>query len=130
MLYNRAWFDHDHVAVTLGGGAMSNPGRYLVLVPPINGATALSGTPYFTENPGDPFKAWDASATLDLMPDDFTTLRLELNHRAANVPYFAGAGGVTPDGGNAGLPGSRVDGFTPDLRKSETRLNVALLVRF
>ena len=129
MLYNRAWFNQDHVAVTIGGGAMNNPGRYLVLVPPINGATAFSGTPYFTANPGDQFKAWDTSATLDLMPDQFTTFRLELNHRSANVPYFAGPGGVTPSGGNAGAPGSVVEGFTPDLRTSETRLTLALLVK-
>ncbi|HKD15430.1 MAG TPA: outer membrane beta-barrel protein, partial [Candidatus Angelobacter sp.] len=34
MLYNRFWFDKDKYAVTLGGGAMSNPGRYLTLLPP------------------------------------------------------------------------------------------------
>jgi len=130
MLYNRIWLAHEHVGVTLGGGAMTNPGRYLVLVPPINGATAVSGTPYFTANPGDPFKAWDASATLDLMPDDLVTFRLEANHRAANVPYFAGSGGVTPEGGNTGSPGSTVPGFTPDLRKSENRVTLALLVKF
>ena len=130
MAYNRLWFAHDKIGLTLGGGFMSNPGRYLVLVPPINGATATSGTPYFTENPGDQFKAWDVSATLDVMPDEFTTWRIELNHRAANVPYFAGAGGITPIGGNSGAPGSVVAGFTPDLRKSETRLNFALLVKF
>ena len=56
MLYDRSWFADDKIGVTLGGGAMKNPGRYLVLVPPINGATALSGTPYFTANPGDPFR--------------------------------------------------------------------------
>ena len=129
MLYNRSWFNDDMVGLTLGGGAMNNPGRYLVLVPPINGATAFSGTPYFTANPGDPYKAWDATATLDLMPDQFTTFRFELNHREANVPYFAGPGGVTPTGGNTGLPGSLIDGFSPDLRKAETRLNVALLIK-
>ena len=129
MLYHRAWLNGDHAAVTLGGGAMNNPGRYLVLVPPVNGATAFSGTPYFTANPGDPFKAWDLSATLDLMPDEFTTFRLELNHRAASVNYFAGAGGVTPGGGNAGAPGSVVPGFVPDLRSRETRMTVALLVK-
>ena len=37
---------------TVGGGFMINPGRYLVLPPPINGATATSGTPYFLESPG------------------------------------------------------------------------------
>jgi hypothetical protein len=129
MLYNRSWFNDDKVAVTLGGGAMNNPGRYLVLVPPINGATAFTGTPYFTANPGDPFKAWDATATLDLMPDQFTTFRVELNHRESNVPYFAGPGGVTPLGGNNGAPGTLIPGFNPDLRKGETRINVALLVK-
>ena len=130
MLYNRVWLAHEHVGVTLGGGAMTNPGRYLVLVPPINGATATSGTPYFTANPGDPFKAWDASATLDFMPDDLVTFRIEANHRAANVAYFAGSGGVTPDGGNTGAAGSTVPGFTPDLRKRENRMTLALLVKF
>src|SRR5262249_1180422 len=35
MLYNRNWFAHETLGLTLGGGAMNNPGRYLVLVPPI-----------------------------------------------------------------------------------------------
>ncbi len=67
MAYNRLWFSRDLFAFTFGGGAINNPGRYLVLLPPINGATAFSGTPYFTENPGDQFKAWDMQATFDLM---------------------------------------------------------------
>ena len=129
MAYNRSWFANDKLGLTLGGGAMNNPGRYLVLVPPINGATAFTGTPYFTANPGDPFKAWDASITFDYMPDQYTTFRIEANHREANVPYFSGAGGVTPVGGNNGLPTVKIDGFTPDLRKTETRLNIALLVK-
>lgn len=130
MLYNRFWFAKDRLGVTLGAGGMTNPGRYLVLLPPINGATAISGTPYFSINPGDPFKAWDASLTLDYMPDEFVTFRAEANHRWASVPYFAGPGGVTPQGGNAGPPGSVVEGFLPDLRKSENRINLALLVKF
>jgi hypothetical protein len=130
MIYNRLWFHKDLYAVTLGGGAINNPGRYLVLLPPINGATAASGTPYFTENPGDPFKALDASATADYMPSQYITFRWEYNYRAANVPYFSGGGGVTPPGGNQGPPGSVVPGFTPDLRKRENRLNLALLVKF
>jgi hypothetical protein len=129
MLYNRVWFAHDKLAVTIGGGGMNNPGRYLVLLPPINGATAFTGTPYFTENPGSTFKAWDGSATLDYMPDQFVTFRAELDHRAANVPYFAGPDGVTPPNGNVGAPGSTVPGWTPDLVKQETRLNFALLVK-
>ncbi|MGC2695526.1 MAG: outer membrane beta-barrel protein [Candidatus Angelobacter sp.] len=130
MIYNRLWFHRDLYALTLGGGAINNPGRYLVLLPPINGATAFSGTPYFTENPGDPYKAWDASATVDYMPSQYLTFRWEYNHRAANVPYFSGGGGITPPGGNTGAPGSFVQGFTPDLRKRENRLTLALLVKF
>jgi hypothetical protein len=130
MVYNRFWFHKDLFGLTLGAGAIDNPGRYLVLLPPINGATASSGTPYFTENPGDPFKAWDASLTFDYMPSQFITFRGELNHRAANVPYFAGPGGVTPPGGNTGSLGSVVPGWTPDLQKSETRATFALLVKF
>jgi hypothetical protein len=130
MAYNRVWFDHDTLAFTIGGGAIDNPGRYLVLLPPINGATATSGTPYFTENPGDPYKAWDMQATFDVMPSQFLTFRTEFNHRAANVPYFSGAGGVTPPGGNQGAPGSLVAGWAPDLVKAENRVTVALLVKF
>lgn len=130
MVYHRVWFDKDRYAVTLGGGAINNPGRYLVLLPPINGATAASGTPYFTENPGDPFRAWDASVTFDYMPSQYITFRGEFNHRAANVPYFSGHGGITPPTGNVGPPGSFVPGFVPDLQKRENRFTLALLVKF
>lgn len=143
MVYNRLWFDRDKYALTIGGGQINNPGRYLVLLPPINGATASSGTPYFTENPGDPFKAWDISGTFDWMPSQYITFRWEYNHRAANVPYFSGSGGVTPPGGNTATPGGLVclSGFTtcdgspgntwfPDLRKTENRATMAILVKF
>jgi Putative beta-barrel porin-2, OmpL-like. bbp2 len=129
MTYQRFWFDKDRFAVTVGGGAIDNPGRYLVLIPPINGATAFSGTPYFTASPGDPFKAWDAQATFDFMPSQFVTFRAEYNDRHANVPYFTGAGGLTPPGGNTGSPGVPVPGWAPDLRKSEKRVTFALLVK-
>ena len=146
MFYNRFWFDHDRYGITLGGGAINNPGRYLVLLPPINGATAITGSPYFPENPGLPYKAWDASATFDYMPSQYITFRWEFNHRAANVPYFSGSGGITPPGGNNGNPAALVclDGsvapaggcspsvgtWNPDLRKNETRMNFAILVKF
>lgn len=130
MAYNRFWFDRNVYALTIGGGKINNPGRYLVLLPPINGATAASGTPYFTENPGDPFKAYDMSGTLDWMPSQYITWRIEYNHRAASVPYFSGPGGVTPPGGNTGAPGSLVPGWAPDLRRSENRATAAILVKF
>jgi hypothetical protein len=138
MFYNRFWFNRDKYGLTLGGGKINNPGRYLVLLPPINGATAASGTPYFTENPGDQFKAWDASGTFDYMPSQYITFRWEFDHRAANVPYFSGPGGITPTscptpviGNNiCGSPGAFVPGFTPDLKKIENRIDLAILVKF
>ena len=140
MFYNRVWFHQDKFAFTVGGGSIHNPGRYLVLVPAINAATAASGAaPFFTANPGDDFKAWDGSIGLDYMPNQNLTHRLELVHREANVPYFAGSGGITPQVAsgvfeNTGTPGSAAtnfDGtpFVPDLRNHETRINYALLVK-
>lgn len=130
MAYNRFWFHHDLFGLTLGGGRINNPGRYLVLLPPINGATAASGTPYFTENPGDPFKAWDSSVTWDYMPKQYITFRWEYNHRHSNVPYWSGPGGITPPGGNQGSLGSAVVGWAPDLRYTEDRGTMAILVMF
>jgi hypothetical protein len=138
MFYNRFWFDRNRYGLTLGGGRINNPGRYLVLLPPINGATAASGTPYFTENPGDQFKAWDASGTFDYMPSQYITFRWEFDHRAANVPYFSGPGGVTPTScptapiveNICGSPGAFVPGFAPDLKKIENRINLSILVKF
>lgn len=145
MFYNRFWFDKDKYGLTLGGGRINNPGRYLVLLPPIDGATASTGTPYFTQNPGDPFKAWDASATIDYMPSQYITFRWEFDHRAANVPYFSGPGGITPPGGNNGSPASfaclngsvaptagcgAIGLWTPDLKKIENRIDLSILVKF
>src|SRR3984957_7952295 len=64
MLYDRTWFHNDLYAVTVGGGFMNNPGRYLALTPPINGATAASGSPYFTQQPGQKLFQWDTQLNL------------------------------------------------------------------
>ena len=63
------------------------------------------------------------------MMNRFITLRAEFNHRAANVPYYAGSGGVTPPGGNDGNPTAVVPGWTPDLVKSEDRVTLALMLK-
>ena len=145
MFYNRWWFDHDKFGATLGGGFMANPGRYLVLLPPINGTTATTGSPYFTQNPGQKFSGYDYQATFDWMPTQFVTWRVEFTQRGTNVPYFTGPGGITPPGGNNGNPamyacmdgtpsasagGCGNDGglWSPDLRKQERRWTFALMV--
>jgi len=97
MFYNRFWFDHDRYGLTLGGGKINNPGRYLVLLPPINGATAASGTPYFTENPGDQFKAWDASGTFDWMPSQYITFSLGVRSPCGECAVLLGTWGSYTD---------------------------------
>jgi Putative beta-barrel porin-2, OmpL-like. bbp2 len=104
MMYNRIWFKHDLYAITLGGGQMNNPGRYLTLLPPINGATAVTGSPYFTENAGDRSQMHDGTITFDYMPSQFITFRIEEGYRYSDVPYWTGHGGITPPGGNNGAP--------------------------
>ncbi len=100
MLYNRWWFHKDRYGITLGGGVLDNPGRYLTLLQPINGATAVSGSPYFPAYPGSIYKAWDGSLTFDWMPSQYITFRFESGYRHANVPYWSGREGITPPGGN------------------------------
>jgi hypothetical protein len=63
------------------------------------------------------------------VPSQFVTFRREYNHRAANVPYCSGPGGLTPPGGNLAPLGSFVPGWTPDLRKYENRFTLAMLVK-
>ena len=150
MMYNRFWFDNDLYAVTIGGGSMNNPGRYLTLLPPINGATAATGSPYFTENPGQPAFQWDATLNFQYMPKQWITWWAEAGFRHSNIPYFAGQGGVTPPFGNNGAPGQYAcndgtpggttltastcanDGgvWYPDLRTRQTVISGGVLVKF
>ena len=132
MAYHRLWFYQNQLAWTVGGGFIHNPGRYLVLVP-----TGVASTAFDT-NSGTPFDGWDASTTLDWMPTENLTWRLELVHREASVPYFNGPGGVTgPDGYKTGglyhpdglISTSVPTGWTPDLATQETRVIFALLFR-
>jgi len=146
MLYNRVWFDHDLFAVTLGGGFMNNPGRYLVLLPPINGATAATGTPYFSENPGQKICQWDTQLNFQYMPKNWLTWWTEVTFRHSDVPYWSGPGGVTPPLGNTGTPtsflcnnGSAIGSdacageggvWFPDLRTREVIWGAGVLVKF
>jgi hypothetical protein len=143
MLYNRAWFHNDLYAITLGGGFMNNPGRYLALTPPINGATAASGSPYFTQQPGQKLFQWDTQLNLQYMPKDWITWWTEATFRHSDVPYWSGPGGVTPPGGNNGSPASCVGGganpatgncdsadWFPDLRTREIVVGAGVMVKF
>jgi hypothetical protein len=135
MFYNRVWFAKNKLAWTMGGGVMTNPGRYLVLCPtgqasPLpnpNDPTKTEGAFPFSANPGDQFNGWDASTNIDFMPNQSITFRAEFVHRESSVPYFAGAGGVTSQTGYSTTP---LDpSWRPDLVKSENRLIFVVLFR-
>jgi hypothetical protein len=157
MMYNRVWFHKDLFAVTVGGGDMSNWGRYLTLLPPINGADAVTGSPYFTQLPGQRAHMWDSTVTLQYMPRQYITWWGEFGYRHSDIPYFAGRGGVTPPGyqvgGTNGAPGqfacmsgapsgasdlptattncaSSGGVWFPDLRRSEAKISVGVMVKF
>jgi hypothetical protein len=143
MLYDRTWFRDNLYAVTVGGGFMDNPGRYLALTPPINGATAATGSPYFTQAPGQKLFQWDTQLNLQYMPRDWITWWTEATFRHSSAPYWAGTGGVTPPGGNNGSPSSCVGGASnsttgqcnagdwfPDLRTREVVYGAGVLVKF
>lgn len=149
MAYQRLWFG-EKFALSYGGGVVNNPGRYLALLPPINGANATTGSPYFPEAPGLPFKGYDYQVSFDYMPSQWVTWKVEFTQRGADVPLFTGPGGMTPPGGNNGLPqyytcndgvstGSATlskgmcanDGgvWYPDMVKQERRWIFALMVK-
>jgi hypothetical protein len=159
MLYNRWWFHKDLFGITLGGGVLDNPGRYLTLLPPINGADAVSGSPYFPASPGSIYKAYDGTLTFDWMPSQYITFRFETGYRHANVPYFSGREGITPPGNNpsfptnpadyvcssgtssgatdlptaetnCGTPGSASGVWFPDLRRGQANNTISIMVKF
>ena len=130
MAYNRFWFHKDLFALTLGGGAINNPGRYLVLIPPINGATAFSGTPYFTANPGDHTRRGTPRSRS-------TTCRASSSRSGSSTTIAPPTCRTSPVRAASRRPaatpaplGSVVPGWSPDLRKTENRFTVAMLVKF
>ncbi len=153
MAYQRFWWDKDLFAVTIGGGQMNNTGRYLTLLPPIDGAWAAVGSAYFPQLPGQPAVMYDSTITFHYMPKEYITWWAEVGYRHSNVPYFSGRGGITPPGGNNGLPqyytcmngtsagtaalaaaqaacGGASNVWFPDLRESTSSLGFGVMVKF
>ncbi len=148
MAYNRMWFAHDTIAFTFGGGWMDNPGRYLALLPVIDGDTAGNygsdpvATAAFNESPGVPWQAWDYDLSLQIMPNEYLTFGLEYTHRSSSVPYFVGPGGITstdgwgPGAGTSsinvstapGTPNGTYTSYHPDLVTYEDLIVGAIMV--
>jgi hypothetical protein len=140
MLYNRTEF--GKIGFTFGGGFVNNPGQYLLLVPPVNGATAANYGAQVTAYdeqpgqdintipnllPGSSFIATDFEICMDYRPSPYLMYKLEFEHNESNIPYFAGEGGVTSTDGwqsqvGTGSAGGIGSGFTPDLVKTQNRV--------
>ena len=144
----------DLFALTLGGGMMTNPGRYLTLLPPINGADAFTGTPYFTELPGDQAHQWDATVNFQYMPKEFITFwgrsgiatptcrisramaasRLRAATTALRRPTSAAlapAPGLSDlTAAQAACGGGASSVWFPDLRKTQTAFSMGIMVKF
>ena len=136
MFYDRMWFANDKLGATIGAGYINNPGRYLVLYPTGDASplpnpydpTSGAGTHPFSANPGDQFHGWDATISLDWMPNDYVQYQFQVDHRETDVPYFAGPSGVTSPTGytTTTIPAD----WSPSLVRAETRFIAAVLVRF
>jgi hypothetical protein len=148
MAYNRVWLADSKFAWMLGGGMMTNPGRYLVLGPTgqaspflqnlsTNGVQYVLPTNPFSLDTGSSFQAFDIMTGFQYMPNELITYDLEVFHRGSSVPYFAGHGGVSgPDGYINCPPGTSIcgtaanAGWKADLVKDDNRIIAAMMVRF
>ncbi len=109
---HRVWFMRDLLALTIRPEVFSNPTSYLAQYAP----------PGFATGPNTkPLQVWGLTATVDVMPTDFLSLRFEAIHRSSNVPYFAGPNGTTSTDGFQ----PTTAGFTPDAVNSQTLLTLA-----
>ncbi len=112
----------DGWAMTLRGDVYYDATRAVTTTLPV-------GSPYALPEAKSRFLGGGFAATLDFLPSPWLIWRLEYAHRAANVPFFSGHGGITgngPDGTVNTSLGAPL--FTPDLQRSDDRLvaNVTL----
>ena len=84
------------------------------------------GSPYVLPDATQPFLGGGFTTTLDYLPSPWVLTRIEYSHRAANVPFFSGPGGITGNGPDGQV--GTISPFVPDLVKSDDRIiaNVTL----
>ncbi|MES2701736.1 MAG: outer membrane beta-barrel protein [Bacteroidota bacterium] len=121
---NRVWFRRNKLALTLRGDYSANPGLYLAFSPSPVGSNDFTAA--IANIPKQKLEMLQATATVDIMPNDFFTFRVEYGYRSANVPYFAGKGGTTSPDGWIDTPAAT---WKPDLKKSESRVTAAVSFR-
>jgi len=76
---------------------------------------------------GEKLNMKQLSATLDFMPSDFVTFRIEYAYRNSSIPYFTGSGGTTSQ---TGFSNDMLDPtWKADLVKNENRIILAVNFR-
>lgn len=123
---HRVWMLRNKLAFSLRGDYVVNGGNYLAFTPsavaPNDYSDILAADPY------KPLQVFQATVTLDLLPNEFVSFRIEYGYRQSNLPYFPGPGGTTYPSGWANGP-VPVAPWRPDLRKQENRITVAVSFR-
>jgi hypothetical protein len=112
----------DGWAVTFRGDMYYDETRAVTTTLPV-------GSPYTLPDATKPFVGGGFATTLDFLPSPWLLTRLEYVHRAANVPFFSGHGGITGNGPDGTVNSSPfAPAFAPDLRRSDDRIvaNVTL----
>lgn len=87
------------------------------------------GSRYARPNDGAPFFGTGLAATLDVLPSPWLLVRVEYMHRLSSVPLFSGPGGITGPGGALPKDAAAAASFTPDLRRTDDRAVLALILR-
>lgn len=123
-LSNRLWFNKNKLALTLRGDFVKNPGLYLAFSP--SAVTPNDFTDAISADPKQDLTIYQATATFDIMPNDFVTFRLEYRYRNSNKPYFAGRSGTTSPDGWITTP---TDNWRPDLVSNESGITLAVNFR-
>lgn len=124
-LTHRMWFNKNKIALSLRADYISNGGTYLAFSPSPSSPNAYSDE--FNTDPYKPIEIMQGTATLDFMPNDHFTFRIEYGYRQANMPYFVGHGGTTSSSGWANI--TSAPSWKPDLQKVENRITLGLNIR-
>lgn len=122
-LANRLWFAQDKLALTTRFDFLHNGGAHLAFSP--SPVTPNAYTTVFDTDPNEVLKLTQWTLTMDVMPADHFTLRVEYGYRTSNLPYFAGPGGTTAPSGWVNGPDTEIP-WEPDLVKTESRLSMGV----
>lgn len=117
---HRLWLFKNKFALTLRADVITNPGLYLAFTP--SPVAPNDFTDAISNDPKQKLNIFQVNATVDVMPNDYITFRIEYGYRKSNVPYFADKDGTTSPDGWIDTP---VNSWRPDLKKNENRITVA-----